>query len=165
MVNLQIASLEQLNTVRELAKIIWPRSFVDILTSEQIVFMMDWMYSLETLEKQHKEGQVFLLVYEDDTPIGFSAFETNIKKTGKTKIHKIYIDQRVQGKGVGRSVMDFIANSAIQNNQSHLILNVNRFNQKAIDFYYSIGFKEAFREVIDIGNGFVMDDIVMEKEV
>jgi len=43
-----------------------------------------------------------------------------------------------------------------------LTLNVNKDNQKAIDFYRSQGFVEVYKEVIDIGNGFVMDDVVME---
>jgi hypothetical protein len=41
-------------------------------------------------------------------------------------------------------------------------LNVNKDNQKAIDFYTSQGFVEIYKEVIDIGNGYVMDDAVME---
>lgn len=165
MITIHIASFDQLKIIRELANVIWPKTFAEILTPDQIIFMMDWMYSLQTLEKKHQEGQVFLLVYQDSFPIGFAAFESNIKNTGKTKIHKLYIDQQVQGKGVGRSVIDYIDLSASRNSQTHLILNVNRFNQKAIDFYYKIGFTEAYREVIDIGNGFVMDDVVMEKEI
>ena len=165
MLSIQIASFEQLHFVRDLAKTIWPKTFADILTPDQITFMMNWMYALETLEKQHQEGQIFLLVFEDDKHIGFAAYETNIKNSGKTKIHKLYIDQQVQGKGVGRMVIEFIENAARQNKQTHLTLNVNRFNQKAIDFYFRVGFVEAYREVIDIGNGFVMDDVVMEKEV
>jgi diamine N-acetyltransferase len=54
---------------------------------------------------------------------------------------------------------------ALQNRDKFLYLNVNRFNEKAISFYQHIGFYEAYREVIDIGNGFIMDDIVMEMKL
>jgi len=40
-------------------------------------------------------------------------------------------------------------------------LNVNRFNN-ARWFYEKIGFRVVRDEVIDIGQGFVMDDHVME---
>jgi ribosomal protein S18 acetylase RimI-like enzyme len=43
-------------------------------------------------------------------------------------------------------------------------LNVNKRNI-AIRFYESIGFAITNEEVIDIGNGFVMDDFVMEKTI
>jgi ribosomal protein S18 acetylase RimI-like enzyme len=45
-----------------------------------------------------------------------------------------------------------------------LFLNVNKYNS-AIQFYHKIGFEIAKEEVIDIGNGFVMDDYVMEKQL
>ena len=48
------------------------------------------------------------------------------------------------------------------NNIIALTLNVNRFN-KAIDFYLKNGFKIIKEENIEIGNGFLMEDYVMEK--
>ncbi|WP_332913722.1 hypothetical protein [Algoriphagus boritolerans] len=39
---------------------------------------------------------------------------------------------------------------------------MNKYNQKAINFYLKMGFQEIYKEVIDIGNGYVMDDVVME---
>jgi ribosomal protein S18 acetylase RimI-like enzyme len=45
-----------------------------------------------------------------------------------------------------------------------MILNVNRFNP-AVSFYEKYGFRTVKEEVIDIGNGFVMDDFVMVLEV
>jgi hypothetical protein len=43
-------------------------------------------------------------------------------------------------------------------------LNVNKYNS-AQDFYKKLGFCIDYEEVIDIGNGYVMDDYVMEKEL
>jgi len=69
-----------------------------------------------------------------------------------------------QGKGIGKALINFIANEANERHQKGLILNVNKKN-KAIRFYESIGFTISNEEVIDIGNGYVMDDFVMEKEI
>ena len=55
-----------------------------------------------------------------------------------------------------------VADRARKANQKSLLLNVNKYNQKAIEFYNRIGFQEIYKEVIDIGNGYVMDDVVME---
>jgi hypothetical protein len=43
---------------------------------------------------------------------------------------------------------------------AELELNVNKYN-KAKDFYYSQGFTLRREEVLDIGEGFIMDDFVL----
>ena len=50
-------------------------------------------------------------------------------------------------------------------NSSDLFLNVNKYNEKAIAFYNKNGFEIVKEEVIDIGNGFVMDDYEFEKKL
>ena len=50
---------------------------------------------------------------------------------------------------------------AIENNQKAIFLNVNKYNN-AINFYTKLGFVKVKDKVIDIGNGYVMDDYVME---
>ena len=51
--------------------------------------------------------------------------------------------------------------ATIENNQKAIFLNVNKYNN-AIHFYMKQGFTKVKDEVIDIGNGYVMDDYVME---
>jgi diamine N-acetyltransferase len=67
-----------------------------------------------------------------------------------------------QGKGAGKGLILEVADQARKADQKSLLLNVNKYNQKAIDFYLRMGFQEIYKEVIDIGNGYVMDDVVME---
>ncbi|EOZ99104.1 putative acetyltransferase [Indibacter alkaliphilus LW1] len=127
--------------------------------------MMDWMYSLESLKNQVEDkNHVFLLGEENQRPVGYCSYQLDAKEK-KTKIHKIYLLQETQGKGYGLKLIEEVKSIAKQNGQNHIFLNVNRHNHKAISFYLKIGFYEAYREVIDIGNGFVMDDIVMEMSI
>jgi ribosomal protein S18 acetylase RimI-like enzyme len=58
-------------------------------------------------------------------------------------------------------LINFIENKAFLNNQEALLLNVNK-NNNAQYFYNKLGFIISKEEVIDIGNGYVMDDYVME---
>lgn len=51
---------------------------------------------------------------------------------------------------------------AKENDQTSLLLNVNKYNTGAIDFYEYLGFVNIKSEIIDIGNGYVMDDFVFE---
>ena len=53
---------------------------------------------------------------------------------------------------------------ALENNSASVILNVNRFN-KALSFYERMGFKVIDEVNIEIGNGYLMEDYVMEKQL
>ena len=44
-------------------------------------------------------------------------------------------------------------------------LAVNRDNTKSINIYQSLGFRKVDTRVKDIGDGYVMDDYVMAREV
>lgn len=157
------ASTEEIFIIQSLSDRIWPSTFLDILTQEQIVYMMDMMYSTDSLEKQMKEsGHHYLLAKDDDEYLGYVSYELNYKNSGTTKIHKIYVLPSTQGKGIGRLFIDTVGDIAKTNNDSKLSLNVNRFN-KAIDFYQRIGFEIIGREDINIGNGFLMEDYIMNK--
>ena len=163
MIEILRASPSDLVYVREIALETWPKTFADILTPDQISYMLQWMYDLEALKSQVLEkNHVFLLAKEKGKYLGFCSFEVHSSEDLKTKIHKIYILPDTQGKGIGKKLIEAVEHIAKENGDTHLFLNVNKHNNSAIDFYRHIGFYEAFREVIDIGNGFVMDDLVME---
>lgn len=157
------ASVEDIFVIRSLAGVVFPQTYQHILTSEQVVYMMDMMYSADVLKKQMEEsGHHFLLAEDGGEYLGYFSYELNCKNTGTTKIHKIYVLPSAQGKGVGRLFIDAIIDIARKADQSKLSLNVNRFN-KAVDFYKRIGFEVAEVMDLDIGNGYLMEDYVMEK--
>jgi diamine N-acetyltransferase len=155
-------SKEELPKVQSIAHRTWPSTFANILSPEQIEYMLNWMYSIEMLESQFEKGHTFLLAEEDGKKLGFAGFELNHAEGPKAKLHKIYLLPEAQGKGAGKALILEVANRARNAGQKSLLLNVNKYNQKAIDFYGRIGFTEIYKEVIDIGNGYVMDDVVME---
>jgi GNAT superfamily N-acetyltransferase len=163
MIQIRKALPEELPIVRDIAHQTWPDTFAGILSPPQIEYMLKMMYDLNTLESQLLEkGQVFLLAEEDGKYLGFAAYELNNSEGAKAKLHKIYVLPSAQGKGIGKKLIREVSTQAKGKGQKTLLLNVNKFNQPAIDFYQYLGFKEAYREVIAIGNGYVMDDVVME---
>jgi ribosomal protein S18 acetylase RimI-like enzyme len=127
--------------------------------------MLEMMYSLDAIAAQvEKKGHVFLLAKEGADCLGYASYENNYQQSGKTKIHKIYIRPTAQGKGVGKSLMDEIIKISQANGSNTLSLNVNRHNQ-AINFYEKIGFRQVGHENIDIGNGYMMEDFIMDKNI
>lgn len=150
--------------IQSIAQRTWPDTFRDILSPAQIDYMLNWMYSLETLEVQMNQGYKFFLAEENGKKLGFSGIEVN-NEPGKTKIHKIYILPTAQGKGIGKKFLAKIEEVAKANDQKSLLLNVNKYNQGAIAFYEYLGFLNIRAEVNDIGNGYVMDDYVFEMKL
>ena len=163
MLKINVASETDLSEIKRIAYETWPLTFGEILSPQQIEYMLEWMYSLPSLTEQIQEkGHVFMLIKEEGESLGYVSYELNYKGIAKTKIHKIYLLPASQGKGVGAALIRRVAEIATENQNTALILNVNRFN-KAIGFYEKMGFAIVGSEDIDIGDGFLMQDYIMEK--
>lgn len=160
MIHLEKINKNQLPIVKDLAYAIWPSAYREILSAEQLNYMLDNFYSIENLENQMDKGQVFELLFEDSNVVGFVAYELNCNETGLLKIHKIYLLPETQGKGFGKFMIDEVIKIAKSNQQKGVFLNVNKYNNAQF-FYEKLGFTITKDEVIDIGNDYVMDDYVM----
>lgn len=154
--------IEQLPIVIDLTKKIWPIAYGEILSKTQLDYMIDTFYSEVALRNLIDEkGHIFYLAQDEKEKfVGFVSYEINCEPN-KTKIHKIYVLPEKQGTGLGKYLIEFVQSKAVENNQKALFLNVNKYN-KALFFYEKFGFSIIKEDVIDIGNGFVMDDFVME---
>lgn len=165
MITITQATEADLPIIQNIAYQTWPNTFGDILSPAQIDYMLGMMYSLESLKTQVTEkNHVFLLAKDDDSGeyLGYTSYELNYKGQPATKIHKIYLLPASQGKGVGRLLIDRVAKAAKAHTNDRLSLNVNRFN-KAVQFYERMDFLVVGTEDIDIGDGFLMEDFIMEK--
>ncbi|MEX0882791.1 MAG: GNAT family N-acetyltransferase, partial [Cyclobacteriaceae bacterium] len=147
-----------------IAKVTWPITFRDILTKKQLEYMLEMMYSTPSLTDQMEtRHHRFLLAKADEKALGFASFEIGFGGSASLKIHKLYMLPDAQGKGMGKMMLRQIGEVGLKTRSTHMILNVNKFNYKAIHFYEKWGFKTIGEELIPIGEGYVMDDFIMEK--
>ena len=146
--------------VHQLAKDIWPDAFKDILTTEQIDFMLEWMYNINTLTEQVQIGHLYYMVTQDGVPKGFVGLEPNFPDGGTLRIHKLYVKTGDQGAGLGNALLEKAIEIANEMDFTTINLNVNRFNA-AVDFYKHKGFQIIKEENINIGKGYLMEDYVM----
>lgn len=164
MVIIEEASTKDIATIQHLSSIVWPVTFAEILSEEQIAYMMEMMYSTESLmEQMQVKNHHYLLAQKKGKYLGYLAYETNIQHE-YCKVHKIYVLPAAQGMGVGKSLIEFVKEKAQNAGDSQLHLNVNRYN-KALEFYKHLGFSILKTEDIDIGNGFLMEDYVLEMKL
>jgi ribosomal protein S18 acetylase RimI-like enzyme len=156
----KMASRDDLWQIRELAMRIFPVTYKDIVEGPQIDYMMDMFYTSGNLLKQFESGQQFLIIYYKGNAAGYASY-TLLNSTGDYKLNKIYLDQSLQGKGLGKILLREVVSRLQKTGGRNLQLNVNRFN-KAVGFYRNMGFTVKKEELLDIGNGYFMDDYVME---
>jgi len=156
---IKLAEEEDLWLVRELAEQIFPVTYQDIVEAKQIAYMMDLIYSPEALVSQLDAGQIFHILYYEGEPAGYASY-TPLPEEGKFKLNKIYLHPKLQGKGLGKFLLQDIVARVKNDGGTELQLNVNRFNI-AKRFYENMGFTILKEELLDIGNGYFMDDYIM----
>ena len=157
------ADKTDINVISTLAHAIWPDTYGNILSDAQLRHMLDLFYSHESLEKQFDEGHVFLLALMNAETVGFASY-SHANKTGTFKVHKLYVHPLLHGKGYGKKLLDKIIEDIKRLGATTLLLNVNRHNP-AKGFYEKYGFKQVGEEDIAIGEGYFMNDYVMEKSI
>ena len=153
-------AVDELPLAEEIARQVWPSAYRDVITPEQIEYMLQWMYSLETMSREVTEQNiVYDLLSIDGVPVGFASYGPYENSTAK--LHKLYILPEYQHRGLGTKLMRHVVDEAKKGNFKELILNVNKQNTQAVNAYIKFGFHKKRETVDDIGNGFVMDDYIM----
>jgi GNAT superfamily N-acetyltransferase len=159
--SIRSADLDDINAIGFLAQQIWPETYGNILTAEQLKYMLNLFYSPASLRRQMvDEHHRFVLIELDEEAIGFASWSAS-PEPGVYKLHKIYFLPGQQGKGLGRSLLQFIFDEIGPEGAKTLRLNVNRYN-KARQFYERMGFVVTREEDVPIGNDYFMNDYVME---
>lgn len=147
--------------INKLAWDVFPATYKSILSQEQIDYMMEWMYSPDSLKRQMTaEGHVYLLAYSGGSCVGY----VSVRPDGEDTFHleKIYVRPEMQGTGCGK----FLFNNAVAYIRSvhptpcTVELNVNRYNP-ALGFYLHLGMKKVRQGDFAIGGGFYMNDYIM----
>jgi len=158
MFNLKLVTEKDFAIVEKLARIIWDKHYITIISQQQIDFMLGKMYSFEALKKQTEEGhELYLIVSDNGEEIGFISISSDSEKN--FWLHKFYVLQQKQHTGIGTLVFNKVFKELYQPNS--IRLNVNRQNFKSINFYFKLGFKIEKVNDLEVGGGYFMNDFIM----
>lgn len=149
--------------IQDLAKRSWENAYAEILSQEQMGYMLNTMYSKAEIAEHLKNSNYhYYLVFDETLNVfdGFLGYENHYENQ-TTKLHRIYLVPESKGKGLGKKTLEFLNEKVKESSDNRIILNVNKYNS-AQKFYESQGYKVYDEGVFDIGNGFVMDDYLME---
>ncbi|MEY4595172.1 MAG: hypothetical protein RIQ47_1582 [Bacteroidota bacterium] len=148
----------ELKVVQDLAYEIWPLVYSEMISREQMKYMLDWMYHLDVLTAKIDNGDLFFSYSLENNDIGYLHLELVDEKT--IKVQKIYVHPDFHGRGIGRELIQTAIDMATAQGRSSLELQVNRANP-AVRFYKQLGFSITGEKDFDIGNGYFMNDYVM----
>ncbi|MCS1409484.1 MAG: Spermidine/spermine N(1)-acetyltransferase [Verrucomicrobia subdivision 3 bacterium] len=162
-ISIRRATRRELEAFTALGCRIWRDCYREILSREQIEYMLKLRFQRETLAKAFAdEENPYWFLWVDKNLVGYGS-QSLLLGGGRLKIEQIYVDSQWQGKGLGRQLLGHMVAVARKANGTILFLTVNKHNRTAIQFYKRQGFAISGSCVTDIGHGFVMDDYVMER--
>lgn len=165
MITIRKATTADIPTINALAQIVFPATYAQILSEEQLAYMMEWMYSPANLLKQmDEEGHIYYLAEKDGQAVGYVSIQPETENV--FHLQKLYVLPEYQKDHIGTSLFRHAAEAMFRLNGGPctMRLNVNR-NNPALGFYRRMGMKIAFEGDFPIGNGYYMNDYIMELEI
>jgi len=159
---IRIATTEDIPMIREMAQKAFPETYKEILSKEQIEYMMNMMYSEQSLRQQMTAENNVFYIWEGRGYVSFRYVGQMEDNTDLFHLEKIYVMPEAHGQGIGKLLFDTVVQAVKHSSAGHarIELNVNRYN-KAISFYEHIGMHRDREGDFPIGNGFFMNDYIM----
>ena len=156
------ATFDNIPAIQNIVSQTWPVAYTGILGEEQVDYKLQQFYSMSSLTDQFKNNHYFFLALKENLPIGFASFSNVYHNI--YKLQKLYVLPAEQKTGAGKALLQKVEKEAKNMGAAKLRLNVNRKNN-AKNFYEKNGFAITRQEDINIGNGFFMNDYIMEKDL
>jgi len=160
------ATVEDIPLIIQMAEIVFPHTYSNILSADQIEYMMDMMYSVQSLQKQFTQEHQIFFISESN---GYVSYRPDgVLPDGRNLFHleKLYVLPQTQRIGLGKALFNTVVNDirASSGVPARIELNVNRWNP-AVSFYEHLGMKCDRSGDFPIGNGYYMNDYIMVRDV
>ena len=157
-----IVSGEDIVKVSELAEEIWTEAFGEMISSGQIGYMLEKFLSPEAIAEAISEGMVYEFITFKGEDAGFLAYR---KEDDRLFLSKLYVHEKHRGNGLASHSMSHIMKIARRMKVDSIYLTVYRENANAVSAYEHWGFAVTEDVDKDIGNGYFMNDHIMELDV
>ena len=146
-----------------LAGEIWREHYTPVIGAAQVEYMLENFQSAPAISRQIQEGYLYFLLRDSSgQDVGYCAI---VPRKEELFLSKIYLLSAHRGRGYARQAITFVESEARERKLPRITLTVNKNNHASIQAYQKMGFTIYGTIVQDIGNGFVMDDYAMAKQV
>ena len=150
------------DAISAMAREIWESIYPEIISQDQIDYMLDWMYAPEKIRSELQAGFVYHFMEWQSNRIGYLEYS---REEDHTFLHKIYLQPDYHGKGVGSAALQWLIKLCEKTNCPAVRLRVNKANEAAKRAYERNGFKIIDSICEDIGGGYVMDDYIYQLDI
>lgn len=121
--------------------------------------MVEKFQSFHALKEQIANGYEYYRIFDHDEFCGYCGIHP---ENGKLFLSKLYLKKEARGKHLATQTFDFLKQLCRERGLSAIWLTCNKHNDNSLAVYRHLGFETVDTQVADIGNGFVMDDYIME---
>ena len=154
--------VDELEIVRELALIIWPKCYRNIIGPDRVDAMLAVLYATEALEREMLDhGHIFWVVRYGDLDVGYASAYRDGERLW---LKKLYVRDDHRGLGLGKALIDAALAHFEALEIQDMALYVNRDNTPAINYYLRSGFQVEAEVPVTMGP-YDFTDIVMQKAV
>ena len=150
-----------------LADEIWHEYWPDLIGKAQTDYMVDQFQSLEAIQESMKNEAYeywFLQAADDGRIVGYTGGHVE-PETNRYFISKIYLLAEERGRGFASQVIRFYESICHDRKLRAMYLTVNKYNDLGVRAYKAKGFETIDSVESDIGQGYIMDDFIMEKQL
>lgn len=158
-----VESDDQIDQLAVLADEIWHEYFPshNIISEDQADYMVDRFQSAAALTDQlRNRNYEYFFINDGNQNVGFIGLKPD---ADKLFLSKLYLLKDARGKGYSSQAFEYLEGLCDSRGLDAIWLTVNKHNHQAIDVYKVKGFETVREQTMDIGDGYVMDDFVMEK--
>lgn len=149
----------QIQEVATLAFTIWNEHFVPIIGQAQVDYMIAKFQSYPALKEQLKNNYEYFLFELDNSFIGYMGIH---KEKESLFLSKLYILHTARNKGIARKALHFLKDLCRSYNLHRIWLTCNKYNEHTLAVYKHLGFQIAATQEVNIGEGYIMDDYILE---
>ncbi len=152
---------DELEIVRELALMIWPKCYRNIIGPDRVDAMLAVLYSTDNLLREMQDdGHTFWVVRVGDTDVGYASGYVDGERLW---LKKLYVRDDYRGLGLGKALIAAVLEQLHVPDQTRdMALYVNRDNAPAIDYYLRTGFQIEAEVPVQMGP-YVFTDFVMQR--
>ena len=150
---------KDLQEISILAEEIWHQHFTPIIGKEQVIYMVDKFQSYPAIKSQIEHGYEYFKLYNGETFAGYTGVRED---SDALFLSKLYLHESQRGQHFATQTIQFLIDLCTERKISKIWLTCNRNNTHTLDVYHHLGFAKVREEKADIGNGFYMDDYILE---
>lgn len=157
----------ELKNLASLADEIWHEYWPSLIGRDQTDYMVEKFQSFPRIAEDVRSGSYeywLIRATADNRVVGYTGGREE-QEEKRYFISKIYLLKAERGQGFASETLRFYENLCRMRGLQSLYLTVNKHNDLGVRTYRAKGFETIDSVETDIGEGYVMDDFIMEKQV